>query len=86
MRVRRRCGRSAAWARLTVEQDGVGTIDAAHLDAVDVSVENDGVGRVDVRATGTLTAEVNGVGEVRYAGNPVHVESHVNGIGRIGRL
>jgi hypothetical protein len=39
-----------------------------------------------VRATGTLTASVNGVGEIRYAGNPAHVESRVNGIGRISRL
>jgi hypothetical protein len=72
--------------RLSVELDGVGTIEASQLYAGDVSVENNGVGRVDVRAAGTLTIAVNGVGEVRYAGNPTHVESHVNGIGRIVRL
>ncbi len=72
--------------RLSVELDGVGSIDAAKLDAGDVSVENNGAGRVDVRAAGKLTIAVNGVGEVRYAGNPTHVASEVNGIGRIGRL
>jgi hypothetical protein len=65
---------------------GVGKIDTTAVDARDVTVDNDGVGTVHVRASGVLTMNVNGVGEIRYAGNPSHVESQVNGIGRIGRL
>jgi Putative auto-transporter adhesin, head GIN domain len=65
---------------------GVGTIDTTGLDAQDVTVSNDGVGSVHVRASGNLTMNVDGVGEIRYAGTPAHIESEVNGIGKIGRL
>jgi len=41
---------------------------------------------VHVRANGSLKMNLNGVGEVRYAGTPSHVESQVSGIGTIGRL
>jgi hypothetical protein len=73
-------------AREDVSLEGVGKIDTTALDARDVTVSNDGVGSVQVRASGILTMSVNGVGEIRYSGNPSHVESHINGIGRIDRL
>ena len=47
---------------------------------------NNGVGGVYVRASGTLSASVNGVGEIRYTGNPTHVDSQVNGVGRISKI
>jgi hypothetical protein len=72
--------------RETVTNDGVGKIDATALDARDVTVDNNGVGSVRVRASGQLTATVNGVGEIRYAGKPAKVQSQVNGVGRIGQL
>ena len=65
---------------------GIGKIDALGVKARDVTVENNGVGSVRVSASGTLNASVNGVGEIRYSGNPAKVESQINGIGRIGRL
>lgn len=71
---------------LAVALDGAGAIDTTGLDAHDVTVDNNGVGSVHVRANGTLTANVNGVGEIRYTGTPEHIESHVNGIGRISRI
>jgi hypothetical protein len=71
---------------LAIELNGAGTIDTTGLDARDVTVDNNGVGSVRVRASGRLTANVNGVGEIRYAGTPANVDSHVNGIGRISRL
>jgi hypothetical protein len=73
-------------AALAIELNGVGKIDTLGVDARDVTVDNNGVGRVDVRASGNLTASVNGVGEVRYAGTPTHVTSQLNGVGRIHRL
>jgi len=72
--------------RLNISLDGAGRIDATGLDAHDVTVENNGVGSVRVRVSGTLTATINGVGEIRYAGNPTHVQSEVNGVGRISRI
>jgi len=72
--------------RLTVSLEGAGKIDTTGLDAHDVTVENDGVGSVRVRVSGTLTASINGVGEIRYTGNPTHVQSEVNGVGRVSRI
>jgi hypothetical protein len=69
-----------------VSLQGVGKIDTTDLDARDVTVSNDGVGSVHVRASGNLTMNVNGVGDIRYVGEPEHVESQVNGLGRTGRL
>jgi len=48
-------------------------------------VNNNGVGLVDVRARGSLEMNVNGLGMIRYSGSPAHVDSHVNGLGRIQR-
>jgi hypothetical protein len=77
---------SGVAANVDISQNGVGKIDTTALEAHDVTVSNNGVGTVRVRASGDLTMSVNGVGEIRYTGNPTHVESHVNGIGRISRL
>jgi len=70
----------------TIELDGAGKIDATGVDAKDVEANNNGVGVVDVRASGSLEMTVNGLGVIRYAGSPSHVESHVNGVGRIQRM
>lgn len=70
----------------TIELNGAGKIDATGVDAKDVEANNNGVGVVDVRASGSLEMTVNGLGMIRYAGSPSHVESHVNGVGRIQRI
>jgi hypothetical protein len=72
--------------RETIELNGAGKIDATEVDAKDVEVDNNGVGVVDVRASGSLDMSVNGLGMIRYTGSPSHVESHVNGVGRIQRI
>ena len=69
----------------TIELDGTGKIDATGVDAKDAEVDNNGVGLVDVRARGSLEMNVNGLGMIRYSGSPAHVDSHVNGLGRIER-
>jgi hypothetical protein len=69
----------------TIELDGTGKIDATGVDAKDAEVDNNGVGLVDVRAGGSLEMNVNGLGMIRYSGSPAHVDSHVNGLGRIER-
>ena len=71
---------------LTISIDGTGKIDTTAVDARDVTVNNNGVGSTDVRVSGVLTASINGVGSIRYTGNPTKVISQVNGLGRIGRL
>jgi hypothetical protein len=76
-------GRSA---HESVELAGVGQIDTRGIDAHDVSVASDGVGAVYVRGSGALSLEVNGVGEIRYAGHPTTVDRQVNGLGSIGPI
>jgi hypothetical protein len=73
-------------ARETIALNGTGRIDVTGVAAHDVTVDNNGVGSVRVRADGLLTLNVNGIGEIRYAGNPARVDGHVNGVGRIAPL
>jgi hypothetical protein len=71
---------------LTISINGTGKIDTTAVDARDVTVDNNGVGSTDVRVSGVLTASINGIGSIRYTGNPTKVTSQVNGLGRISRL
>jgi hypothetical protein len=73
-------------ARENITLNGTGKIDATGVAAHDVTVSNNGLGGVYVRANGALTLSVNGVGEIRYSGNPTHVTSSINGVGRISRM
>ncbi len=77
---------SGSASHLSISLNGVGKVDTTALDARDATVDNDGVGSVRVRASGSLSMNVNGVGEIRYAGKPAHVQSAVNGIGSIRAL
>jgi Putative auto-transporter adhesin, head GIN domain len=69
--------------RLTARIDGAGSADLTRLVATDAQVAVNGAGRLDVNVTGALTAEVNGVGSIRYAGNPAKVVPSVHGVGSI---
>ena len=70
-------------AHETIVLDGVGKIDASAVNARDVDADNNGLGAIYVRGSGSMTLNVNGLGEIRYAGNPRHVDKNVNGLGRI---
>jgi hypothetical protein len=70
----------------TIDLDGTGKIDASDVAARDVTASNNGVGAIYVQGSGSLVLNVNGVGEIRYKGNPKNVEKHVNGLGRISAM
>jgi len=70
----------------TIDLDGTGKIDASDVAARDVTASNNGVGAIYVQGSGSLVLNVNGVGEIRYKGNPRNVEKHVNGLGRISAM
>jgi hypothetical protein len=70
----------------TIDLDGTGKIDASDVAAHDVTASNNGVGAIYVQGSGSLVLNVNGVGEIRYKGNPRNVEKHVNGLGRISAM
>ena len=62
---------------------GVGAVELGSLIARIAHVTLSGTGSVHVYASGTLDATVNGVGNIRYSGNPAHVRTHVHGLGTI---
>lgn len=70
---------------LTVFMAGAGHADFSNLivDAAKVTVA--GVGSVFVHPRDTLDATMNGVGAILYTGNPREVNTHMNGLGTIGR-
>lgn len=62
---------------------GAGNLFADNLKAKDVSVRVSGSGNADVYSSGSLDAQVSGVGNISYAGKPGKVNQSVSGIGRI---
>jgi hypothetical protein len=70
----------------TLSLDGTGKIDASDVAAHDVTADANGVGAIYVQGSGSMVLSVNGVGEIRYKGNPSNVEKHVNGVGRINAM
>jgi hypothetical protein len=68
---------------LNARINGAGSIDLSKLSAVDASLYVNGAGNLTTLVTGSLQAEVNGVGNIRYAGNPQKVEPTINGVGSI---
>lgn len=71
---------------LNARINGAGKMDLSGLTAVDATVYLNGAGELTVNVTGSLEAELNGVGNIRYAGNPQKVEPQINGVGRIAAI
>ena len=69
--------------KLEVSVNGAGNAKLFDLKSKDARVSVNGAGNMDVYATGNLTADVNGVGNVRYKGHPSSVSKDVNGVGRV---
>jgi hypothetical protein len=69
---------------LDVELSGAGHIDAGELECKEVSFKIEGVGTGRVFATETLFAQINGVGKIRYLGNP-EVTENIEGLGSVDR-
>jgi hypothetical protein len=71
---------------LNARINGAGDMDLSKLSAVDATVYVNGAGELSVNVSGTLEAELNGVGNIRYSGNPQKVEPQINGVGRIAPM
>jgi len=70
-------------AELTM--DGPSKLSLKELKTKDMKITLNGMGDAEVFATDTLTAEVRGVGHVRYLGDP-HTQSTVHGLGSVEKL
>jgi len=71
--------------RFELEINGAGDVDADRLIAREVSVRVNGAGDAEVHATERLEAEVSGVGDVSYAGDPEDRDVQVSGVGSVRR-
>jgi len=69
--------------QLKIELDGAGNVDFRKVIAAEAKVTVNGAGNVELHTTQALKAEVNGVGAIRYDGDPKKVESELHGLGSI---
>lgn len=67
---------------LNVHLSGAGHFDASELKTRDVNFHIEGVGTGSVYATETLVAKIEGVGKIKYRGNP-KVTKNIEGLGTV---
>jgi hypothetical protein len=63
--------------------NGSGDLDADGLHVVDADVVSNGSGDATLHATGTVSVQLGGSGDVRIGGNPTDVDVHDNGSGDV---
>lgn len=68
---------------LRIEAEGVGEVDTKALIAQEADVSFEGIGAVSIYASEKLTANVEGMGNLTYYGNPRIVNKSVSGIGSV---
>lgn len=66
-----------------IKIDGAGHLNAANLITNETKIELNGLGGADINVSKKLEARLNGVGSIRYKGNPETVDQRVNGMGVI---
>lgn len=69
-----------------VRVEGVGGFEGFDLVCSSMDVTVSGVGGAKVHATKSLTATLNGVGSIKYKGNPENKDFDTNGIGSIKKV
>lgn len=69
-----------------LELSGAGSLDAAELQSKTCNIELSGFGSAQVFVTDNLEAEVSGVGDIRFRGDPRNIRREVTGLGRIERV
>ncbi|WP_281912595.1 GIN domain-containing protein [Massilia varians] len=68
---------------LRLSAQGVGEVDTKALVAQDANVSFEGIGSVNIYARDKLNANVRGMGNLTYYGNPRVVNKSVSGIGSV---
>ena len=71
---------------LDLNLSGAGSVKAFNLESTLCKVVVSGLGGAEVFVTENLDATIEGVGGIQYEGNPPHVKSVVNGLGKIRPL
>ena len=70
----------------TARVEGVGSFDGLDFETTNSNITVSGVGGAKVNATNTLTATINGVGSIRYKGEPKNKNFNSNGLGSIKKV
>ena len=70
--------------KLDVKISGAGHVDASDLKAQNVDFRVEGFGTGSVYAVKTLNARIEGVGKIRYKGDP-KVTQYIDGLGSVKR-
>ena len=68
---------------LRIDAEGVGEVDTKALIAQEADVSFEGIGAVSIHTSEKLTADVEGMGNLTYYGNPRIVNKSVSGIGSV---
>lgn len=66
-----------------IDMSGAGSLNAYKLHTERTDIELSGVGSAKVYATDELNAEVNGIGNIQFMGNPRNIHREVGGLGAI---
>lgn len=69
--------------QVRIDAEGVGEVDTKSLIAQEADVSFEGIGAVSIYASEKLTADVEGMGNLTYYGNPRIVNKSVSGIGSV---
>lgn len=69
-----------------VDISGSGKVLAADLETGKCRVRISGSGSVEINVKDELDAKISGSGDVRYRGNPAHVNAHSSGSGSVKKL
>ncbi|QOI97274.1 MAG: DUF2807 domain-containing protein [Flammeovirgaceae bacterium] len=69
-----------------VDISGSGKVLAADLETSKCRVRISGSGSVEINVKDELDAKISGSGDVRYRGNPAHVNAHSSGSGSVKKL
>ncbi len=68
---------------VNIHTTGAGSVDAHSLHAQKAEVSSTGAAKVEVYASEQLDANVSGIGQITYSGEPKTVNQHVTGAGAV---
>ncbi len=69
--------------KATYSVDGVGNLNAVGMKTVNLDIDQDGVGNISCFASKRLSVKSEGVGNVKYAGNPEQKQINREGVGSV---
>lgn len=69
-----------------LELGGAGNLAAFELESKECEIDLSGIGSAQVFVTDNLQAEISGVGNIRFKGDPRNISREVSGLGNIERV